>query len=194
MRQPNISFDGSPVQFRLDSPLLVCLDPFLTNFVREEMSALPPETRADIRTVLLRMNGSLSVMSCYQIPDFRPGLYTLDPREIRKFGYDDEDSSYDEEGKEENDPTIDPMNYQFVGTDTAAIVIADFAHLFELVEQLTWERYDLSLRGDVAVFEEISNSLGGPYFAVISGVSLPGMEFDGDGTYTLRAGAIRRCS
>ena len=55
---------------------------------------------------------------------------------------------------------------------------------------LTWEQYDLGLQDD-AVFVNIIAALGGPYFAVIHGGCAPGMEFDGDGTYTIPPGCVR---
>lgn len=193
MPQPNISFSGSPVQFRLDSPLVVCFDPSYAEFVYDEMSAMTPDSRANIRTVLWRMNGSLSVMSCCVIADFRPGLFTLDPCHIRKFGADDEDFSFDEEGKDEDDPTIDPTSYQFVGTDSATLIMVDFAHSFDFCRLFRWEKYDQALRGDDNVFANINVALGGPYFALVSAVGMPGMDFDGDGTFTIKAGAIKPC-
>jgi hypothetical protein len=159
-------------------------------WVREELSAMSPEACANIATVLWRVNGSLSVMSCHKIADFRPGIYSLDPGDIRKFG-DEEDFSYDEEAKEESDPTIDPMSYQFTGTDSGSLVVVDFTHLFKVSELLVWEKYDLALRGDDSVFANIVESLGGPCFAVIDSGGKPGMDFDGDGTYTIKAGAVK---
>jgi hypothetical protein len=194
MAQSNISFDGSPVQFRLESPLVVCFDPCCAEFVLEEMSAMTPDSRANIRTVLWRMNGSFSVMSCFLIADFHPGLFTLDPCDIRKFGDDDEDFSYDELEKEEDDPTIDPTSYQFAGTDSATLILVDFARLFDFVSLFRWENYDLSCRGDNSVFANINGGLGTPCFALVSAGGLPDMECDGDGTFTINAGAIRACS
>jgi hypothetical protein len=63
--------------------------------------------------------------------------------------------------------------------------------LCQLAGFLSWERYDLTLRkeGD-QVFEEITKDMGGPYFALIHARAGRGMEFDGDGLYTLRPGCI----
>ena len=57
----------------------------------------------------------------------------------------------------------------------------------------SWEQYDLSLQaeGD-AVIARIVEALGGTYFALIHGGCMPGMEFDGDGTYTILVGRLKR--
>jgi hypothetical protein len=136
------------------------------------------------------MNRTYSAMSCYEVPEFRPGGYTVDPRDIWKFGDDGDDLDY-----EANDGLAEdnPPSYPFFGVDSGAVVIADFAHLPKLVEDLTWERYDLAMQ-DCGVFERINESLGGPYFALILSNARLGMDFDGDGTYTLRPGSVRRSS
>lgn len=189
----NVSFDGSPIRFRLDSPLIVFFDPSYIDVIRDELSEIPPERSGDIRTVLWRMNGSLSQLGCMAVTDFRPGMYRLDPRGIRKFGDEDDDLSFDEEAKAEDDPTIDPAKYQFAGTDSAAFVFVDFACIREFVRVFEWEKWDRVLRGDDSIIPQINDSLGGPHFAIVSGGTMNGMEFDGDGTYTIMPGAITPC-
>ena len=84
-------------------------------------------------------------------------------------------------------------SYPFAAVDSKALIVADIAQLPNLVRFLTWEKYDLSLQdqGD-AVIGMIVEALGGPYFAVIHGGCMPGMEFDGDGTYTIPVGRLKR--
>ena len=118
---------------------------------------------------------------------FGAGFYTLDPRDIKKFGDEDENLDYSEGEQEADDEAPD---YLFVGVDSGTLIIADLAHLPKLVTLLTWEQYDRSLR-DETVFPSIIERLGGPYFAVILSDSRLGMQFDGDGTYTILAERVR---
>ena len=183
----NISLDGSPVLLLLDSAILVCMDPLALEMVRDELASLPPHSRTDI--LLRRANEHHPAMSCYHIPDFRPGLYVLDPRDIHKFG-DDESIDYDGPNDDEPDLCAPPDSYPFVAVDSGTLVFADFSHLSRLVELFTWEQYDLAMR-DVGVFGQIVHALGGPYFAIVVGQCLPGMDFDGDGVYTIDPGAVK---
>jgi len=183
----NVSFDGSPVQFRLDSPLLVCFDPLALDIIRDSM---PGDARFDIGRLLTRVNSNHSAMSCYRVNDFRPGIYTLDPRDIRKFGDEDSDLDYMEGDQAPSGSADHATRFPFVAVDSAALIVADSAHLPHLAGLLSWEQYDLGLQHE-EVFTKITEALGGPYFAVISGGCMPGMEFDGDGTYTIPAGRVR---
>src|SRR6266542_1631830 len=87
----NVSFDGSPVEFRLDSPLLACFDPLSVDLIRD---SLPSDPSFDIGGFLERVNTNYPAMSCHKIPDFLPGVYTLDPRDIQKFGDEEQDFDY----------------------------------------------------------------------------------------------------
>src|SRR5947209_4947703 len=82
----NISFNGEAVEFLADSPLLAVMDPIMFDGVREGLKTLssdkPPllevlETQEDL------LDGALAY---HEIADFSPGIYRLDPRDIRKFG------------------------------------------------------------------------------------------------------------
>jgi len=185
----NVSFDGSPVQFRMDSPLLACFDPLALDMLGE---MLQPGTPLDVVGLLERANANHPALACFTIPDFRPGLYTLDPHDIKKFGDEDEEFDYGDEEVKRVPPDRE-SSYPFAAVDSGALVVADVGQLPKLVRLLTWEQYDLSLQdqGD-AVFAKIVEALGGPYFAVIHGGCMPRMEFDGDGTYTIPVGRLKR--
>jgi hypothetical protein len=186
----NVSFDGSPVQFRLDSPYLLGMDPLGLEMVRELTASLPIGGSENLAILLQRANANFPALSCYQVGDFQPGMYWLDPRDIRKFG--DEDDNFDYEGGEEaeSDSANLPESFPFVSVDSGSLIFADFVHFARLVDLLTWEKYDLALQGK-EVFEEIIEALGGPYFTLIQSGCVPGMEFDGDGSYTIKAGTVR---
>jgi hypothetical protein len=181
----NASFDGSPVQFRMDSPLLACFDPLALDMLGD---LLPPGAPMDVPVFLERANANNASLACFTIPDFRPGLYTLDPHDIKKFGDEGEDLEYSEDELEADDEAPD---YLFAGVDSGTLIFADVAHLPKLVALFTWEQYDRSL-GDDTVFPGIIERLGGPYFAVIVSDARLGMQFDGDGTYTVPADRVRQ--
>ena len=168
------------------------MDPLGLDMVRELMASLPIRGRQDLPILLQRANANFPALSCYQVGDFQPGMYSLDPRDIRKFGDEDDDFDYEGGTDEETESADLAESFPFVSVDSGSLIFADFDHLGRLVDLLTWEKYDQALQGK-EVFEEIVNSLGGPYFTLIRGGCLPGMEFDGDGSYTIKAGAVRPC-
>src|SRR5262245_35151862 len=186
----NVSFDGSPVRFRLDSPLLACFDPLALDMLHDLAT---PATPLDVAVLLERMNAHHSAIACYTIPDFQPGMFTLDPHDIRTFGDEDEDFDYGDAEEQEAAGGDKSSAYPWVGVDSATLIVADVAHLPELAKLLTWEKYDLALQNE-EVFGDIVDALGGPFFAVMHGSCLPGMEFDGDGTYTIPVSSVRRVS
>jgi len=183
----NVSLDGSPVQFRMDSPLLACFDPLALDMLRD---LLPEDATFDVAGLLERANANHPAMACYTIPEFRPGLFTLDPHDIKKFGDEEEDFDYSEGDQAGGEAAWKAPSFPFAGVDSGALIVADVGRLPRLVKLLSWEQYDLGLQDD-AVFGKIVEELGGPYFAVIRGGCMPGMEFRGDGTYTIPVGRVR---
>jgi hypothetical protein len=185
----NLSYDGSPVQFRLESPLVAGFDPLALDMLGE---LLPADVPLDIPGLLERANANYPALACFTIPDFRSGLYTLDPHDIKKFGDEDDEFDYgDDEIKAK--PADNSPSYRFAAVDSGALVFADLGQLPHIVRLFTWEQYNLSLtsQGD-AVIAKIVEALGEPYFALVHGGCMPGMEFDGDGTYTIPAGRLKR--
>jgi hypothetical protein len=171
----------------MDSPLLACFDPLALDMLGD---LLPAGTPFDVAGLLERVNVNHPAMGCFTIPDFRPGLFTLDPHDIKKFGDEEEDFDYSDGDQAEGEPTGKVSSFPWAAVDSGALILADVGHLPRLVNLLTWEQYDLGLQDD-AVFGKIVEALGGPYFAVINGGCMPGMEFDGDGTYTIPVGRVR---
>jgi hypothetical protein len=186
----NVSFHGSPVQFQLDSPLLLCFDPLCLAGIRDLLASWPTNAPIDVGLLLERVNNQHPAMSCYRIANFQPGLYSLDPRDIHKFGDEEPDLDYDGVQEDELGAAEVEVSFPFVSVDSGALILVDFGHMSKLVNLFGWDQYDLALQDDT-VFSKISEALGGPYFAVIHGASVHGMQFDGDGTYTIKAGAVR---
>jgi hypothetical protein len=185
----NVSFDGSPVHFRLDSPLLVCFDPVALDMLHDQLASVSAHASLDIGQLLERVNVRYPAVSCYHVPAFRPGLYTLDPRDIQKFGDEDDDLDYNEAQEDERETGDHEASFPFVAVDSGTLVFADFAHLSRLVALLSWEQYNLGLQ-DEAVFGRITDALGGPFFALIMAGGMAGMEFDGDGIYTIQVARV----
>jgi hypothetical protein len=171
----------------MDSPLLAFLDPLFLDLIRD---SLPPDGHLDFGTLLERVTAKFAAMSCYTVEDFRPGFYTLDPHDIQKFGNEEDDFDYGEGEQAETEPVDEAKSYPFAAVDSGALIVADVSRLPKLATLFTWEQYDLGLQDD-AVFTNIIEALGGPYFALIHGGCMPGMAFDGGGIYTLPPGCVR---
>jgi hypothetical protein len=178
----NVSFDGSPVEFRMESPLLACFDPLALDMLRDLLS---PDAPLD--GLLERVNADYPAMACYTVPDFKPGVYALEPSDIKKFGDEDDDFDYNEGEPEPSDKVPD---FLFAAVDSGTLIFADFAYLPNLATLLSWEQYDRSL-GDDTVLPKIVDALGGPYFAVIISDCRLGIQFDGDGIYMISPAAVR---
>src|SRR2546421_12010744 len=111
----NVSFDGSPFQLRLDSPLLACFDPLALDLIR---ALLPRDGHLDVGGLLERVNGNYPAMSCYTIADFRPGMYTLDPRDIKKFGDEEQEFDYSAADQTERESADKTASFPFVAVDS----------------------------------------------------------------------------
>jgi hypothetical protein len=70
-------------------------------------------------------------------------------------------------------------------------VLADFVHLSALIRQFDWDRYNKGLK-NVSVFAQVASDIGGAYFAIIGSAGEAGLEFDGDGTYTISIDGFRQ--
>jgi hypothetical protein len=187
-RCSNISWgDGSPVEFMADSPDLLLFDPIALDFLRERLATLPQLSHEALRVSVIALCQEMGDIAHYQIDNFSPGLFQLQVGDIRKFGSEEEEMN-DEEWErwqaEENEP--DPGPPRYVGVDSGTILLADISHLRQLTELLTPEEYDRA-----SVVRHINKALGGPYYGMIIANANLGFEFDGDGTYTLRTGAVK---
>jgi hypothetical protein len=65
----NVSYDGSPVQLRMDSPLLACFDRLALDMLGD---LLRSGTAFDVAELLARANANHPAVACFTIPDFRP--------------------------------------------------------------------------------------------------------------------------
>jgi hypothetical protein len=172
----------------MDSPLLACFDPLVLDMLRDLAT---PGAPLDISAVLERANAKYPAMASYTVPNFRTGVFKLDPRDIKKFGDEDDEFDYCEGEQDTSKPGDNVPAFPFATVDSGTLIFADVAHLPKLLTLLTWEQYDRSL-GDETVLPKITEELGGPYFAVILSDSTLRMQFDGDGTYTIPASSVKR--
>lgn len=186
----NTSFDGSPVHFRMDLPILLVFDPVCLDGIHDLLASWPANSPIELTQLIERLNVRHSAVGCYEISDFQPGMYELDPRDIHKFGDDEDDLDFDDAREDESGAADDEVVLPLVAVDSGALIIVDFCHLAEVMAVLDWEKYDLGLQ-DETNFDRISEKLGGPFFALIQGGGSPDMDFDGDGMYTLEAGSVR---
>jgi hypothetical protein len=185
----NVSFDGSAVEFWMDTPLLAGFDPVALDMLRELLPAAG--VPFDVVGLLERANAAYPAIACYTIPEFRPGFFTLDPRDLKKFGDEDDTFDYGDGEQAVVEVAGKAQGFPFAAVDSGTLIFADVGHLPSLVGLLTWEQYDRSLEDDT-VLPRIVEGLGGQYFAVIVSDSRLGMQFDGDGTYTIAPGAVKR--
>jgi hypothetical protein len=69
----------------------------------------------------------------------------LDPRDIQRFGDEEDDFDYSEDKRPDTEPVEREMSFPFAAVDSGALIVADVAHLPRLVTLLTWEPYESSL-------------------------------------------------
>lgn len=184
------SDDGSPVRFRMDSPWLACFVPVALGMLRDIMSNAG---QLDLAGLLEWANDSYPAVACYPLPDFTPGLYTLDPGDITRFGDEEDDLNFSEGEENEFEDDDAAPTYPFVAVDSGILIFADAAHPTRLVTLLTWDEYNRSLKDD-SVIPRIVEELGGPFFALIVAGGGLEMAFDGDGIYTIAVERLLRIS
>lgn len=165
----NVSLDGAPVRLRLESPHLLAMDMLALDGLKDRWKLLsrvmPPDE--DLREQFGHLPGT---MLYRRIDDFRPGLYEVDPHDLRSC----------EEGA--------PLDWFSV--DSASVILVDHACVEALARRLTWEEYEAFCADhDLERFTRISTALGGPCYALIGPGG--GGDFSGDGIYTLSSEAIR---
>jgi hypothetical protein len=169
---PNVSFDGSPVEFEARSSHLVLIDPIALHALAADIAAIAGEP-ADVQVrALAAMPGLLGV-----------GVQPVPPGHGHRFQLTLDDF---EPAGEATGPAV-------VDVDSGVVIVADLERLARIAAVLTWDRYDWLLQaplGDVSRDQAITSEIGGPCFALIGGDA--SRAFAGDGAYRLRPGRPRR--
>jgi hypothetical protein len=196
-RYSNVSFDGQPIEFLVNAPFIVLIDPLVLDGWSKDFQSLPSELEDRIE-VILALPTSMQV-GVQEIMGFRPGLYRLSPQDFEEAWRDHSDAD-DEDGRIEDDGSDDDLERltfavhvavdRIFDIETGSLIVVDLDHLGALARILPWERYDHALqspRGDDSRFNEVCDELGGAFFGIIA--SAASTPFRGDGTYRLRKGA-----
>lgn len=170
----NISFGGSEVEFVTDSPYVVLLSVSVLDLLDDELGALCARRCPDLKGVLGEFINTTAYgrIGIYEIPLFLPGRYRLDVSFVQKV-------------------TSRPPG-SFIA-DGGALLVSDASKISLLARRLDWETYNELLASpvdDTSVQREVVESMGGAYFAIVTADAELGLEFDGEGRYVLRPGAL----
>jgi len=170
----NISFGGSEVEFLTDSPYVVLLCASVLDCLADELGPLCARRCPDLKGVLGEFinTAAYGQIGLYEIPTFIPGRYRLDVSFVQKV-------------------TSRPPGSFIV--DGGALLVADASKISLLARRLDWDICNELLArppDDSSVQREVVESMGGAYFAIVTADADLGLEFDGDGRYVLRPGAL----
>ena len=172
----NISFGGSEVEFVTDSPYVVLLSPSVLDSLADELGPLCARRCPDLKGALGEFINTTAYgqIGIREICDFLPGRYRLDVSFVQK-------------------ATSRPPGSFTV--DGGALLVSDASKISLLARRLDWDTCNELLAGaidDSSVQREVVESMGGAYFAIVTADADLGLEFDGDGRYVLRPGALCR--
>ncbi|MBL7221250.1 MAG: hypothetical protein ISS69_14125 [Phycisphaerae bacterium] len=172
----NISFGGSEVEFVTDSPYVVLLSPSVLDSLADELGPLCARRCPDLKGVLGEFinTAAYGQIGMYEIPAFIPGRYRLDVSFVQK--------------------TASRPPGAFM-VDGGALLACDASKISLLARRLDWDTCGELLgraADDRSVELEVIESMGGAYFAIVTADADLGLEFDGDGRYVLRPGALCR--
>jgi len=170
----NISFGGSEVEFVTDSPYVVLLSASVLDSLADELGPLCARRCPDLVGTLGEFINTTAYgqIGIYEIPAFLPGRYRLDVSFVQKVS------------------SRPPGSFI---VDGGALLVADASKISLLARRLDWDTCSELLSGpadDTSVQREVVESMGGPYFAIVTADADLGLEFDGDGRYVLRPGAL----
>ena len=170
----NISFGGSEVEFVTDSPYVVLLSPSVLDFLADELGSLCARRCPDLKGVLGEFinTAAYGQIGMYEIPVFLPGRYRLDLSFVQKV------------------TSCPPGSFL---ADGGVLLISDASKISLLARRLDWDTCNELLAGaidDSSVEREVVESMGGPFFAIATADADLGLEFDGEGRYVLRPGAL----
>jgi hypothetical protein len=170
----NISFGGSEVEFVTDSPYVILLSASVLDLLADQLGPLCARRCPDLRGVLGEFinTAAYGQIGMYEIPAFIPGRYRLDISFVRK--------------------AASALPGSFTA-DGGSLLVSDASKISLLSRRLDWDTCNELLTGpidDSSLQQEVIESMGGAYFAIVTADADLGLEFDGDGRYVLRPGAL----
>jgi hypothetical protein len=171
----NISLGGGEVEFVTDSPYVVLLCASVLDSLADELGPLCARRCPDLTGVLggFINTSAYGRIGMYEIPEFVPGRYSLDVSFVEKVA-------------------SRPPGAFLV--EDEALLVADASKISLLARRLDWDTCCELLASppdDSSVQQEVIESMGGAYFAIVTADADLGLEFDGDGRYILRPGGLR---
>ncbi|MBT3199751.1 MAG: hypothetical protein HN350_07525 [Phycisphaerales bacterium] len=172
----NVSFGGDEAEFITDSPYVVLLSPPVLDSLADELGPLCARRCPDLKWVLgdfinRRAYGQIAM---YEIPDFIPGRYRLDISQVRKVA------------------SRPPGSFL---VDGPAMLAVDASKISLISRRLDWDTCQALLASrpdDSSIDREVVESMGGPFFAIVTADAELGLEFDGPGQYIMTPEALRR--
>ncbi|MDP6635897.1 MAG: hypothetical protein QGG42_13435 [Phycisphaerae bacterium] len=172
----NISFGGGEVEFVTDSPYVVLLSPSELDILADDLGPLCARRCPDLKGVLGEFINTAAYgrVGMYEIPAFIPGRYRLDVSCVRKV-------------------TSSPPGSFLI--DNGTLLVSDASKISLLARRLDWDTCNELLAGppdDSSIEREVIESMGGPYFGIVTADPALGLEFDGPGRYVLQTGAMCR--
>ena len=170
----NVSLGGGEVEFVTDSPYVVLLSASVLDSLADELGPLCARRCPDLKGTLDEFinTAAYGQIGIYEIPAFLPGRYRLDVSFVQKVA------------------SRPPGSFI---VDSGALLVADASKISLLARRLDWDTYNELLASppdDSSVEREVVESMGGAYFAIVTADADLGLEFDGDGRYILRPGAL----
>ncbi|MDP6544939.1 MAG: hypothetical protein QGH60_13175 [Phycisphaerae bacterium] len=170
----NISFGGGEVEFVTDSPYVALLSASVLDSLADELGPLCARRCPDLKGVLGEFINTTAYgqIGLFEIPIFLPGRYRLDVSFVQKVA------------------SRPPGSFL---VDGGALLAVDASKISLLARRLDWDIYNELLASppdDSSVQREVVESMGGPYFAIVTSDADLDLEFDGDGRYVLRPGAL----
>ncbi len=172
----NISFGGCSVEFVTASPYVLLLCPAVLDSLADKLGPLRARRCPDLEGVLGRFINTEAYgrIAMCEISDFLPGRYELDISFLEKVA------------------SRPPKSFL---VEQDALLAVDASKISLLSRRLDWDTCTrlLSARpDDNSLLREVSESMDGPCFAIVTADADLGLEFDGPGRYVLRSGAIQR--
>ncbi|MDP6047572.1 MAG: hypothetical protein QGG25_18320 [Phycisphaerae bacterium] len=172
----NISLGGGDVDFVTDSPYILLLCPSVLDPLADQLGPLRARRCPDLKGVLGEFinTEAYGLIGMYEIPDFLPGRYCLDVSFVEKVA------------------SRPPGAFLVEGDALLAVDASKISLLSRRLDMDICSELLSRPPDDHSLQLQVAESMGGPYFAIVTADADLGLEFDGPGRYVLRPGSMRR--